>query len=86
MFKFDLEFRFRHDDVMATKTKDWADETEEDLLPARTESAPDENGIITITEWVVEKGEKIKRVTRVKRTTKKIQVNKNVAERGHCVV
>jgi len=61
----------------------WADEVEDDnTIPNRTESAPDENGIKTIVEWRLNAdGRKVKTTTRVKVTKMIVRVNKNVEAR-----
>jgi translation initiation factor 3 subunit G len=46
------------------------------------ETQPDDDGIRTLTEWFDnESGQRVKRVTTIKRTTKTIAVNKHAAER-----
>jgi hypothetical protein len=64
----------------SSKKGNWGDE--EDDLPESTESAPDSNGVITITEYKFnEKNEKVKVIKRVKKYTYTKKVYKAVEER-----
>lgn len=59
----------------------WGDE-DDDLLPQRTESEPDKNGVRTIVEWKYnEAGQKVKVTKKVKKVTEVTKISKRALER-----
>ncbi|KAJ0410408.1 hypothetical protein P43SY_002740 [Pythium insidiosum] len=59
----------------------WGDD-DDDLLPPRTESEPDANGVRTIVEWKYnEAGQKVKVTKKVKKVTEVNKISKRMLER-----
>uniref|UniRef100_K3X937 Eukaryotic translation initiation factor 3 subunit G n=1 Tax=Globisporangium ultimum (strain ATCC 200006 / CBS 805.95 / DAOM BR144) TaxID=431595 RepID=K3X937_GLOUD len=59
----------------------WGDD-DDDFLPQRTESEPDQNGVRTIVEWKYnEDGQKVKVTKKVKKVTEVTRVSKRALER-----